>query len=177
MNFWLILKTNQFIQTLKRFIFVTTLTKIKRFFMGALVGALFTRNTNKINNKQRVNRGYDSESGTTIQRTQPMAGFLLLWGMESWNGSRSSRSVWSIFWWMNWFTYWNIIITNTFTWIWTALPLTGENDGIYSIICSWRLRHENIDGFLVPIVVWVYLLVILSIVARQWGDFLNLWCD
>ena len=33
--------------------------------MGALVGALFTRNTNKTNNKQRVNRGYDSESGTT----------------------------------------------------------------------------------------------------------------
>ncbi|OQR46460.1 hypothetical protein BW261_01295 [Klebsiella aerogenes] len=54
-----------------------TITKIKRFFMGALVGALFERNTNKTNNKQRVNRGYDSESGTTIQRTQPMAGFLL----------------------------------------------------------------------------------------------------
>lgn len=35
--------------------------------MGALVGALFARNTNKTNNKQRVSRGYDSESGTTIQ--------------------------------------------------------------------------------------------------------------
>ncbi|EKS3773234.1 hypothetical protein QBZ69_004024 [Salmonella enterica] len=34
--------------------------------MGALVGALVTRNTNKTNNKQHLNRGYDSESGTTI---------------------------------------------------------------------------------------------------------------
>ncbi|EAY9562572.1 hypothetical protein AVG49_001902 [Salmonella enterica subsp. salamae] len=54
-----------------------SLTKTKRFYMGAFVGALFERNTNKTNNKQYVNRGYDSESGTTIQRTQPMAGFLL----------------------------------------------------------------------------------------------------
>lgn len=30
--------------------------------MGAFVGALFVRNTNKTNNKQHVNRGYDSES-------------------------------------------------------------------------------------------------------------------
>ncbi|ETA85286.1 Uncharacterised protein [Salmonella enterica] len=30
------------------------------------MGALFTRNTNKTNNKQYVNRGYDSESGTTF---------------------------------------------------------------------------------------------------------------
>lgn len=35
--------------------------------MGAFVGALFTRNVNKTNDKQRVSRGYDSESGTTIQ--------------------------------------------------------------------------------------------------------------
>ncbi|EBU8870069.1 hypothetical protein DMA29_01365 [Salmonella enterica subsp. enterica serovar Seattle] len=40
------------------------LTKTKRFFMGALVGALFTRNAYKTNNKQHVNRGYDSESAT-----------------------------------------------------------------------------------------------------------------
>lgn len=33
--------------------------------MGAFVGALFMRNINKTNNKQHVNRGYDSESGTT----------------------------------------------------------------------------------------------------------------
>jgi hypothetical protein len=46
--------------------FVTTITKIKRFFMGALVGALITRNISKTNGKQHVNRGYDSESGTTI---------------------------------------------------------------------------------------------------------------
>lgn len=32
--------------------------------MGALVGALFTGNVNKTNNKQHVNRGYDSESAT-----------------------------------------------------------------------------------------------------------------
>lgn len=32
--------------------------------MGALVGALFTRNINKTNNKQCVSRGYDSESAT-----------------------------------------------------------------------------------------------------------------
>ncbi|EAO0874192.1 hypothetical protein UM55_001365 [Salmonella enterica subsp. enterica serovar Oranienburg] len=43
------------------------ITKIKRFVMGALVRALFVRNINKTNNKQHVNRGYDSESGTTIQ--------------------------------------------------------------------------------------------------------------
>ncbi|ASG74377.1 hypothetical protein DLB95_27270 [Salmonella enterica subsp. diarizonae] len=48
--------------TKQRF-FVITLTKPKRFFMGAFVGALFERNTNKTNNKQHVNRGYDSESG------------------------------------------------------------------------------------------------------------------
>ena len=46
--------------------FVITITKQKRFFMGAFVGALFTRNANKTNNKQCVNREYDSESGTTI---------------------------------------------------------------------------------------------------------------
>ncbi|EAC0925058.1 hypothetical protein EGM30_06995 [Salmonella enterica subsp. enterica] len=46
-----------------------TLTKTKRFFMGALVGALFTRNAYKINNKQHVNRGYDSESGTANSET------------------------------------------------------------------------------------------------------------
>ncbi|EAW0681537.1 hypothetical protein EQ62_14860 [Salmonella enterica subsp. enterica] len=57
--------------TLKQRFFVITLTKLKRFFMGAFVGALFTKNTNKTNNKQHVNRGYDSESGTTFQRTQP----------------------------------------------------------------------------------------------------------
>ncbi|ECB4197913.1 hypothetical protein EW906_21615 [Salmonella enterica subsp. enterica serovar Bijlmer] len=42
-----------------------TITKPKRFFMGAFVGALFPKNTNKTNSKQHVNRGYDSESGTT----------------------------------------------------------------------------------------------------------------
>lgn len=51
---------------LKHRFFVITITKIKRFFMGALVGALLEQNTNKTNNKQHVNRGYDSESGTTI---------------------------------------------------------------------------------------------------------------
>jgi hypothetical protein len=35
--------------------------------MGAFVGALFARNTNKTNNKQCVNRGYDSRVRTTIQ--------------------------------------------------------------------------------------------------------------
>ncbi|ECC1661499.1 hypothetical protein FNO19_16495 [Salmonella enterica subsp. salamae] len=44
-----------------------TLTKTKRFFMGAFMGAPLTRNPNKTNNKQFVSRGYDSESGTTIQ--------------------------------------------------------------------------------------------------------------
>lgn len=52
--------------TLKNCFFVITITKIKQFFMGALVGALFVRNTNKTNNKQHVNRGFDSESGTTF---------------------------------------------------------------------------------------------------------------
>jgi hypothetical protein len=34
--------------------------------MGALMGALLGHFINKINNKQQINRGYDSESGTTI---------------------------------------------------------------------------------------------------------------
>ncbi len=35
---------------LKHRFLVTTITKTKRFFMGALVGALFTININKIDN-------------------------------------------------------------------------------------------------------------------------------
>ncbi|MBZ7490868.1 hypothetical protein FMJ35_31870, partial [Klebsiella michiganensis] len=46
-------------------------------FCRGLRGALFASNTNKTNNKQHVNRGYDSESGTTILRTRPKGGFLL----------------------------------------------------------------------------------------------------
>ncbi|EBY0373578.1 hypothetical protein DUP93_12790 [Salmonella enterica subsp. enterica serovar Toulon] len=49
--------------------FVITLKKPKRFFMGAFVESLFTRNTNKTNNKQSVNRGYNSESGTANSET------------------------------------------------------------------------------------------------------------
>ena len=37
--------------------------------MGALVGALFGYFFNKTNNKQHVNRGYDSESGTTLHQS------------------------------------------------------------------------------------------------------------
>lgn len=49
---------------LKQRFFVITIAKIKRFFMGALVGALIEINTNKTKDKQHVNREYDSESGT-----------------------------------------------------------------------------------------------------------------
>ncbi|EBV2191012.1 hypothetical protein DN155_01490 [Salmonella enterica subsp. enterica serovar Afula] len=49
---------------LKQRFFVITIKKLKRFYMGAFVGALFARNTNKTNNKQHVSRGYDSESAT-----------------------------------------------------------------------------------------------------------------
>ncbi len=45
--------------------------KTKAIFMGALVGALFVRNPYKTNNKQRINRGYDSESGTKIHINGP----------------------------------------------------------------------------------------------------------
>ncbi|EBB9192566.1 hypothetical protein A2G11_000964 [Salmonella enterica subsp. enterica serovar Stockholm] len=55
------------------------ITKPKQFFMGALVGALFTRNTNKTNNKQHVNPRYDSESGTTF----PFLCFLMNSSMSS----------------------------------------------------------------------------------------------
>ncbi|HAH3215500.1 hypothetical protein CI702_23780 [Escherichia coli] len=48
-----------------------TLTKTKRFYMGALVGALFGYFLNKTNNKQHVNRGYDSESGHQIHINGP----------------------------------------------------------------------------------------------------------
>ncbi|EDV1006825.1 hypothetical protein HY25_004625 [Salmonella enterica subsp. enterica] len=56
-----------------------TITKKKRFFMGAFVGALFTRNINKTNNKQRVSREYDSEPGTTF----PFLRFLMNSSMSS----------------------------------------------------------------------------------------------
>lgn len=42
--------------------------------MGALVGALFGYLFNKTNNKQHVNRGYDSESGTKIYINGPPRG-------------------------------------------------------------------------------------------------------
>ncbi|POE07561.1 hypothetical protein BV921_19400 [Pectobacterium odoriferum] len=45
---------------------MTIITKTKRFFMGAFVGALLDRFSNKNNNKQQVNREYDPESGTTF---------------------------------------------------------------------------------------------------------------
>lgn len=44
---------------------VITITKPKRYFIGAFAGALFAININKNNKKHCVNRGYDSESGTT----------------------------------------------------------------------------------------------------------------
>lgn len=40
----------------------------KAIFMGALVGALLGYFFNKTNNKQYVNRRYDSESGTTYSK-------------------------------------------------------------------------------------------------------------
>ncbi|ATO31880.1 hypothetical protein E4659_05150 [Dickeya dianthicola] len=48
-----------------------TITKIKRFFMGALVGALILTFFNEIKEKQYVNRGYDPESGTTHLKNPP----------------------------------------------------------------------------------------------------------
>ncbi|EAM1086500.1 hypothetical protein EP554_02785 [Salmonella enterica] len=58
-----------------------TITKLKRFFMGALVGTLLEQNTNKTNNKQHVNRGYDSESATYSEN--PAYGWVFAFlGME-----------------------------------------------------------------------------------------------
>ena len=51
---------------LKRRFLVIIITKIQRFFMGALVGALFGLIDNKVNNLQCVGCRGDSESGTTI---------------------------------------------------------------------------------------------------------------
>lgn len=51
---------------LKRQFLVMIITKIQRFFMGALVGALYEQLANKNMNKQHVNYKGDSESGTTI---------------------------------------------------------------------------------------------------------------
>ncbi|TKI31712.1 hypothetical protein FCN82_12010 [Klebsiella variicola] len=45
-------------------------------FLWGLRGALFTRNTNNTNNKQHVNRGYDSESATYSEN--PAYGWCLL---------------------------------------------------------------------------------------------------
>ncbi|WP_263058699.1 hypothetical protein [Pectobacterium sp. F1-1] len=50
---------------------MTTITKTKRFFMGAFMGALLDRLSNKNNNKQHVNRKYDPESGTTNLKNPP----------------------------------------------------------------------------------------------------------
>ncbi|ECJ8273823.1 hypothetical protein FQB90_06290 [Salmonella enterica subsp. enterica] len=58
------------------------ITKLKRFFMGALVGALLEQNTNKTNNKQHVNRGYDSESGTTYSENPAYGWVFAFLGME-----------------------------------------------------------------------------------------------
>jgi hypothetical protein len=52
--------------TLKHRFFVITITKIKRFFMGALVGALILTFFNETKEKHHLNRRYDSESGTKI---------------------------------------------------------------------------------------------------------------
>lgn len=49
--------------TRKTTIFCDNNHKNEVIIYGALVGALFPRNANKNNNKQHVNRGYDSESG------------------------------------------------------------------------------------------------------------------
>lgn len=57
--------------TIQHRFFVITITKTKRFFMGALVGALILIFFNKTNNKQYVNRRYDSESGTTNLKNPP----------------------------------------------------------------------------------------------------------
>lgn len=43
------------------------------------MGALFERNINKTNDKQRVSRGYDSESGTTLIKVRWL-------GLENLNG-------------------------------------------------------------------------------------------
>lgn len=45
-------------------------------FLWGLRGALFTRNTNNTNNKQHVNRGYDSESATYSEN--PAYGWCLI---------------------------------------------------------------------------------------------------
>ncbi|EAB2699908.1 hypothetical protein C5Q49_001412 [Salmonella enterica subsp. enterica serovar Mississippi] len=50
--------------------------------MGAFVGALFERNINKTNNKQHVNRGYDSESGTTYSENPAYGWVFAFLGME-----------------------------------------------------------------------------------------------
>ncbi|NHM11357.1 hypothetical protein FOL98_15330 [Citrobacter youngae] len=67
--------THNEIPTIKQRFFVITITKTKRFFMGAFVGALFVRNPYKTNNKQRISRRYDSESGTTIWKNPPTRRF------------------------------------------------------------------------------------------------------
>ncbi|ECH9260476.1 hypothetical protein AVA06_003903 [Salmonella enterica subsp. enterica] len=52
-----------------------TLIKTKRCLMGAFVGALFARKTNKTNNKQHLNREYDSESDHLFRKPSLWLGF------------------------------------------------------------------------------------------------------
>lgn len=54
--------------------------------MGALVGALLEQNTNKTNNKQHVNRGYDSESGTTNLKKPAYGLVFCFWGFRQRSG-------------------------------------------------------------------------------------------
>ncbi|WP_373170878.1 nucleotidyl transferase AbiEii/AbiGii toxin family protein [Klebsiella sp. Q11] len=56
---------------LKHRFFVIPLTKPKRFYVGAFMGVLFASNINKTNNKQHVNRRYDSESGHHYLKNPP----------------------------------------------------------------------------------------------------------
>jgi hypothetical protein len=63
-------------------IFVIPSQNQSDFFVGAFMGAIFTRNTNKTNKKHHVNRGYDSESGTTYLK-KPAYGLVFFCNTDS----------------------------------------------------------------------------------------------
>ncbi|PWC17085.1 hypothetical protein DDT52_16195 [Brenneria roseae subsp. roseae] len=74
---------------LKQRFFVTTITKIKRFVMGALVGALIPTFFNETKWKQHLNRGYDSESGHHLSFFMPPYKSLCVCNSISWRKNLS----------------------------------------------------------------------------------------
>ena len=70
---------------------MTIIAKTKRFFMGALVGALFQQLLNETKMEQWVKLGYDSESGH--QFFVPMLFYVFLFNRLAWGNLLDTNPV------------------------------------------------------------------------------------